>query len=193
MMVLSLLPVLVARRRDDRRSALISGPVGLGGLVVEPHDQRCSLLSGGVFLPPKLLALRKISMFRRCAVTPFAHGLKCRPGPTMANRCHKFAGGVMDDPTACWHRYLVAISALAPDEDEATQALIELVQWLAWVAVRRRGSQPARSGPSWHASGEAARQPSISTGPNDGGVAVSAAPPFSPIGAVKALIVIART
>jgi len=36
----------------------------------------------------------------------------------------------MDDPTACWHRYLVAISALAPDEDEATQALIELVQWL---------------------------------------------------------------
>ena len=36
----------------------------------------------------------------------------------------------MDDPTACWHRYLVAISALEPDEDEATQALIELVQWL---------------------------------------------------------------
>jgi len=36
----------------------------------------------------------------------------------------------MDDPAACWHRYLVAISALEPDEDEATQALIELVQWL---------------------------------------------------------------
>jgi hypothetical protein len=33
----------------------------------------------------------------------------------------------MDDPTACWHRYLVTISALEPDEDEdeATQALIE--------------------------------------------------------------------
>jgi hypothetical protein len=69
-------------------------------------------------------------MFRRSDVTPFAHGLQCRLGPTMANRCHKFAGGVMDDPTACWHRYLVAISALEPDEDEATQALIELVQWL---------------------------------------------------------------
>ena len=38
--------------------------------------------------------------------------------------------GVMDDPTACWRRYLVAISALEPDEDEATQALTELVQWL---------------------------------------------------------------
>jgi len=36
----------------------------------------------------------------------------------------------MDDPTARWHRYLLAISALEPDEDEATQALIELVQWL---------------------------------------------------------------
>ena len=36
----------------------------------------------------------------------------------------------MDDPAACWHRYLVAISALEPDEDEATQALIELVHWL---------------------------------------------------------------
>ena len=36
----------------------------------------------------------------------------------------------MDDATACQHRYLVAISALEPDEDEATQALIELVQWL---------------------------------------------------------------
>ena len=36
----------------------------------------------------------------------------------------------MDDPTVCWHRYLVAISALEPDEDEATQALIDLVQWL---------------------------------------------------------------
>jgi hypothetical protein len=34
------------------------------------------------------------------------------------------------DPTACWRRYLVAISALGPDEDEATQALVELVQWL---------------------------------------------------------------
>jgi len=31
----------------------------------------------------------------------------------MANRSD---GGVMDDPTACWHRYLVAISALEPDE-----------------------------------------------------------------------------
>ena len=36
----------------------------------------------------------------------------------------------MDDPTACWHRYLMAICALEPDEDEATQALMELVQWL---------------------------------------------------------------
>ena len=43
----------------------------------------------------------------------------------------------MADPTACWHRYLVAISALWPDEDEATQALIELVQWL-----RVRGRPP---------------------------------------------------
>jgi hypothetical protein len=48
----------------------------------------------------------------------------------MANRFHHFAGDVMDDPAACWHRYLVAISALEPDADEATQALIELVQWL---------------------------------------------------------------
>ena len=36
----------------------------------------------------------------------------------------------MDDPTACWHRDLVSISALDPDEDEATQALTELIQWL---------------------------------------------------------------
>ena len=36
----------------------------------------------------------------------------------------------MDDPTACWHRYLVTISAPEPDEDEATKALLELVQWL---------------------------------------------------------------
>ena len=63
-------------------------------------------------------------------VTLFAHGLQSRPRPKMANRCNKFAGGVMDDPTACWHRYLVSISALDPDEDEATQALIQLVQWL---------------------------------------------------------------
>jgi len=62
-------------------------------------------------------------------VTLFAHGLQSRPRPKMANRCNKFAGGVMD-PTACWRRYLVAISALEPDEDEVTQALIELVQWL---------------------------------------------------------------
>jgi hypothetical protein len=48
----------------------------------------------------------------------------------MANRFHNFAGDVMDDATTCWHRYLVAISALEPDENEATQALIELVQWL---------------------------------------------------------------
>ena len=34
----------------------------------------------------------------------------------------------MDDPTACWRRYLAAISAQEPDEDEATQALLELVQ-----------------------------------------------------------------
>jgi hypothetical protein len=36
----------------------------------------------------------------------------------------------MDDPTASWHRYLVTISAPVPDEDAATQALLELVQWL---------------------------------------------------------------
>ena len=36
----------------------------------------------------------------------------------------------MDDSTACWHRYLVAITAPEPDEDEATQALTQLVQWL---------------------------------------------------------------
>ena len=42
----------------------------------------------------------------------------------------------MDDPTACWHRYLVAITAQQPDEDEATQTLNELVQWL------RAGGQP---------------------------------------------------
>ena len=63
-------------------------------------------------------------------MTLFAHGLQSRPRPKMANRCNKFAGGVMDDPTACWHRYLVSISALDPDEDEATQALTELIQWL---------------------------------------------------------------
>jgi hypothetical protein len=48
----------------------------------------------------------------------------------MANHCNKFAGGVMEDPTACWHRYLVAIAASEPDEDEATQALNELAEWL---------------------------------------------------------------
>jgi hypothetical protein len=40
------------------------------------------------------------------------------------------------DPTGCWRRYLVAISALKPDEDEATQALTQLVQWL------RMGGRP---------------------------------------------------
>ena len=31
------------------------------------------------------------------------------------------------DPTICWCRYLAAIAAPEPDEDEATQALLELV------------------------------------------------------------------
>ena len=61
--------------------ALLSGPVGLGGLVVEPHDQRRSLLSGRVFLPPKLLALlAQISMFRRFDVTPLHTACNVGPG-----------------------------------------------------------------------------------------------------------------
>ena len=34
------------------------------------------------------------------------------------------------DPNACWHRYLAAIAASQPDEDEATEALQDLIQWL---------------------------------------------------------------
>ena len=34
------------------------------------------------------------------------------------------------NPTICWCRHLAAIAAPEPDEDEATQALIELVEWL---------------------------------------------------------------
>ena len=34
------------------------------------------------------------------------------------------------DPTICWGRYLAAIAAPEPDEGEATQALLDLVQWL---------------------------------------------------------------
>jgi len=50
------------------------------------------------------------------------------------------------DPIICWRRYLAAISAPEPDQDEATQALIGVSSsGCAWVVARRTVSQPARS------------------------------------------------